>query len=121
MHRFYNLDKKNNPNTYFFDKGIICNRKDFDKKGIKVSVMEVDPNGKENLFLVYLLLIIGNKSIPQQLKKTFNNNIDSELYFKELCEFVELSLNREIILKCYNHFIVEVKKKIPKNFQKISN
>ena len=52
---------------------------------------------------MYLLVIAGNKIIPQMLLKKFTNNKDTTKYFNELCNLVEQNTNQDIINKCYKN------------------
>lgn len=107
MYKKVNSNRKVNPTLYLFDDGKVCEHKDFNKEGIKYSVMKVNTNVNTNNFLVYLLVIANNRSIPQLLKKDFKSKKGTEKYFNDLCELVEKNPNREIILKCYNQFVGE--------------
>ena len=100
LYKMTSLEKKEKPNEFFFDNGHVCKYKDFVKDNLKYSVMMVDKGTNE--YIVYLLAIYNNKSIPQLLKKNFKNKRGTKKYFEDLCDFVINNENQFIINKCYN-------------------
>ena len=103
LYKTVNHEKKLNPELYYFDDGKVCESKDYEKSNIKYSVMKVNTDVNTNNYLVYLLIIVGNKRIPQMLIKKFTSNRGTEKYFQELCELVEKNSNQDIINSCYEN------------------
>ncbi len=103
LYKEINHEKKINPEKFYFDNGNVCESKDYEKAEIKYSVMKVNTDVNTDNYLVYLLVIAGNKIIPQMLLKKFTNNKDTTKYFNELCNLVEQNTNQDIINKCYKN------------------
>lgn len=103
LYKKINNEKKQNPEMFYFDDGKVCETKDYTKSNIKYSVMKVNTDINTNNYLVYLLVIVGNKTIPQMLSKEFNSNKGTTQYFKELCQLVEQNTNQDIINECYKN------------------
>lgn len=101
LYKTINHEKKLNPELFYFDDGKVCESKDYEKSNIKYSVMKVNTDVNTNNYLVYLLVIAGNKTIPQMLIKKFTSSRGTEKYFQELCELVEKNSNQDIINSCY--------------------
>lgn len=103
LYKLTESQKKENPEQFYFDNGQVCNNKDYEKDNIKYSVMKVNTDVDTSNHLVYLLIVLKNKSIPQMLVKSFKTERGTEKYFKELCTFVENNNNDDIIDKCYTN------------------
>lgn len=106
IRKIYNYtykQKKQHPNNYYFDDGKVCKVRDFEKDNVKYSIMKVNTDIKTKNYLVYLLIISKNKSIPQLLVKNFKSEHGTVKYFNELCSLVESNNNKDIIDKCYNN------------------
>ena len=102
LYKYTNKQKKKNPNMYYFDDGTVCDAKDYEKDGMKYSVIKVNTDLNTNNYLVYLLVIANNKSIPQMLVRSFKTNRGTSKYFDELCSLIEKNTNQDIITKCYD-------------------
>lgn len=103
--KMYRITKKQiaqNENQFYFDNGKICLNYDVIKDKIKYSVMLVNTNVDTNDYIVYLLMINKNKSIPQLLVKSFNEKQETQKYFEELCDLVNNNSNYDIVNKCYD-------------------
>lgn len=110
LYRTTNNQKRKNPELFYFDDGKVCENKDYEKDNMKYSVMLVNKDRNTNDYIVYLLAIINNKSIPQLLKRDFSSKRGTIKYFNELCELVENNTNQEIVNKCYNYKFDSIKK-----------
>ena len=109
LYKYTNKQKKKNPNMYYFTDGVVCDAKDYEKDGMKYSVIKVNTNLNTNNYLVYLLVIANNKSIPQMLVRNFKTNRGTSKYFDELCSLIEKNTNQDIITKCYDSTIGNTK------------
>lgn len=103
LYKLTENQKKANPEQFYFDNGQVCNNKDYEKDNIKYSVMKVNTDVDTTNHLVYLLIVLKNKSIPQMLVKEFKTARGTEKYFKELCTMIENNSNDDIIEKCYSN------------------
>lgn len=109
LYKYTNKQKKKNPDMYYFDDGSVCESKDYEKDGMKYSVIKVNTDLNTSNYLVYLLVIAKNKSIPQMLLKSFKTDRGTEKYFNELCSLIEKNSNQDIIEKCYDKEIGNTK------------
>ena len=109
LYKYTNKQKKKNPNMYYFDDGTVCDAKDYEKDGMKYSVIKVNTDLNTNNYLVYLLVIVNNKSIPQMLVRSFKTNRGTSKYFDELCSLIEKNTNQDIIAKCYDNTLGNTK------------
>ena len=100
---YYEFKKQlyRNENNFYFDNGNVCSNYDLVKNEIKYSVMLVNTDISTNNYIVYLLMIINNKSIPQLLIKNFKGKKGSQKYYEELCEFINDNSNYDIVNRCY--------------------
>ena len=113
LYKYTNKQKKSNPDMYYFDDGTVCENKDYEKDNMKYSVMKVNTDINTSNYLVYLLVITNNKTIPQMLVKSFKSNRGTTKYFNELCSLVERNTNQDIIAKCYDSAIENDKNFVP--------
>ena len=113
LYKYTNKQKKINPNSYYFDDVKVCENYDYQKDDIKYSVMKVNTDTNTNNYLVYLLIINGNKSIPQMLVKKFKTEKGTITYFNNLCTLIKTNTNQDIITKCYENIIKNNTKPVP--------
>ncbi len=102
LFRYTSKCEEKNPDKYYFDEGEVCENKDFEKDNLKYSVMSVNTDINTTNYLVYILIINGDKPIPQMLVKSFKNELETKKYFNELCLLIETNTNLDIISKCYD-------------------
>lgn len=113
LYKYTNKMKKKNPDKYYFDDGKVCENKDYQKDNMKYSVMKVNVDKNTTNYLVYLLVVSGNKSIPQLLVKSFKTDRGTTTYFNKLCSLVEKNTNQDIINECYSNMIESNSQNIP--------
>lgn len=102
MFSFTEKERKKLKENFYCDKGQVCEYKDFKKGKFNYSILVVNTDVETNNYIVYLLIIYKQMSIPYLLLKSYNSNSKVKKYFNELCNFVENNNDDIIIEKCYN-------------------
>jgi len=113
LYKYTNKQKKKNPNKFYFDDGRVCDNQDYEKDNMKYSVMKVNTDINTTNYLVYLLVIAGNKPIPQMLVREFKTDRGTKKYFNDLCSLVEKNTNQDIIDECYSKTLENSTKQVP--------
>lgn len=101
LYKLISKEKRKHPELFYFDDGSVVNIKDVKKDNISYSIMKVQPNLNRNEFLVYILIIYKDKSLPQMLLNKFKSNNNANKYFDKLSEVIEKNTNEDIINACY--------------------
>lgn len=101
INKVIRLDKFLHNDQYCFDNGQVEKMIDIRKDNVKYTVIKLNTDTNTKDYLVFMIIHTNDKTVTHQLKKSFNRKMDTNEYFKYLCNYIQNNSNTEIIDRCY--------------------